>query len=566
MTKPPETAQIGAHEFDPSDGRLEGPDGTRTLRPQSAQVLAVLLEYRNSLVTKSYLIDTIWADTHVTDDSLVQCISEIRKALGEDAGLIVTVPRKGYRLNPQPESETAPTAVSDPVAASVAGPGTPEPAEALPPPRRKPGRRPLLLAALFLVLMSGLAAAWYVTRPVPPRDQITLAILPFLNMSGDDDQSYFSDGVAEDLIVSLSGIADLRVLSRGTSFAVSFADQDLREVADALQADYVLEGSVRRVRDKLRVSAALVDGTTGANVWADRFDGTTEDIFDFQDEVVSNLLRTLSVRLSAAERARLGVRGTQSIAAHDAYLRGRQLENLYTRDTNIAAEDALAEALRHDPDFALAHAHLSQVYSFRVENNWTEDREGTIAAAFAAAERAVALDPQLPFARFALGRLYTRSFAPDEARAEAEYKEALRLDPNYDDAYVFLANIYIFNGRASEALPLIAEAMQRNPLPPYWYHLGEGMARYFLGEYEAAEAALVTARDQNPTAPYPYRFLMATYGQLEDPDEADWMAMEYEALGRSATVSDLLASASIQDPAYREAFAEGFRKAGLPED
>ncbi|MEZ5722873.1 MAG: tetratricopeptide repeat protein [Paracoccaceae bacterium] len=177
----------------------------------------------------------------------------------------------------------------------------------------------------------------------------------------------------------------------------------------------------------------------------------------------------------------------------------------------------------------------------------------------------MALDPALPFAHFSLGRLYTRSFAPDQARAAAEYKTALALDPNYDDAYVFLANVHIFNGRAEAALPLVAEAFARNPLPPYWYFLAEGMARYFLGDYASAEAALVTARDQNPTAPYPYRFLIATYGRLGNTDDADWMAMEYEALGRTATVADLLESASIQDPAYRDAFAEGFRAAGLPE-
>lgn len=546
MTKRPETIRIGALEFDPNDGRLTGESGAQALRPQSAQVLTILAQQRDRLVTKTHLIQTVWPDTHVTDDSLVQCISEIRKALAEDARLVVTVPRKGYRLDPQPEHGKPP--------AQITSGGRPR------------ATRPLILALLVLPLFTAVViAAWHLTRPAAGRDQITLAVLPFLNMSGDESQRYFSDGMAEDLIVSLSGLSDLRVLSRGTSFSVSFADQDPRSVAKALQADYLLEGSLRRVRDQLRVSAALVDGNTGANVWAERFDGTTEDIFDFQDEVVAALLRTLSVRLSAAERTRLGVRGTRSVEAHDAYLRGRQLENLYTQDTNLAAEAALTEALRHDPDFALAAAHLSQVYSFRVENNWTDDPDSSVAAAFAAAETAVSLDPDLPFARFALGRLYTRSFAPNAARAEAEYKTAIRLDPNYDDAYVFLANIYIFNGRAAEALPLIADAFARNPLPPYWYHLAEGMAHYFLGSFETAEAALVRARDQNPTAPYPYRFLMATYGQLDDADEADWMAMEYEALGRIATIKALLKSASIQDPAYRRALADGFRKAGLPD-
>lgn len=329
--------------------------------------------------------------------------------------------------------------------------------------------------------------------------------MPFNNMSGNEDQIYFSNGISEDLITSLSSLSDLRVLSRGTSFSMADPDRDPRDPRDLaidLRADVILEGSVRRVGNTLRISAALVDGDTGANLWAERYDGTPENVFAFQEDVLEQLTRVLSVRLSKAERERLGVRGTENVAAHDAYLRGRELENLYTPDTNLAAEKALRNALLHDPDFALAHAHLSQVYSFRVENNWTQERAFYIDAAFRAAERAVALDPKLPFARFALGRLYTRSYSPDAQKAKAAYEQAIRLDPNYVDAQVFLANVFIFNGEAEKALPLVVDALERHPIPPFWYHLAKGMAHYFLGEYAAAEVALTVARDQNPTAPF----------------------------------------------------------------
>lgn len=385
-------------------------------------------------------------------------------------------------------------------------------------------------------------------------------------MSGDPARGYFSNGLAEDLIVDLSGLSDIRVISRGASFSLDASTSSAQEIADILLANVVVEGSVRRVGNSLRISVALVDGETGANLWAKRYEGAPDDIFAFQSEVTHELVGTLSVRLSSTERTRLGVRGTNSIEAHDVYLRGRELENLYTKETNLEAEAALLEAIRIDPGYALPHAHLAQVYCFRVENNWASDRKGDIKAAFIHAEQAVALDPDLPFAYFSLGRLYTRSFSPDEARAIDAYKTAIRLDPNYDDAYVFLANIHIFNGRAEEALPLIAEAFERNPIPPYWYDLAEGMANYFLENYERAENHLVRARDRNTSAPYPYRFLIATYGQLGDTDEANWMAMEYEALGRVATVEALLDSASIQSPAYRSVFAEGFLLAGIPEN
>ena len=544
MTKSADQVQLGDRVFDPVSGEVRGPDGAQALRPQTARVLALLAERAGTLVTKAELIDRVWAETHVTDDSLVQCISEIRKALRGASGVALrTLPKKGYRL------EIAGAAPD----ADAPGPGA------------RPQRGARIALALVVIVAALAGAVLWLTRPTVPDRQITVAVLPFLNMSGDDGQSYFSNGLAEDLIVDLSGLSDLRVISRAASFSLDPAAQSLQEIAGLLRADYVIEGSVRRLDDSLRISAALVDAETGVNAWAERYEGAPDDVFAFQDDVVAALVRTLSVRLSAEERGRLGVRGTRDIAAHDAYLRGRALENLYTKETNLAAEAALLEAIRIDPDYALPHAHLAQVYSFRVENNWTEARDRTIRAAFDSGERAVALDPALPFAHFSLGRLYTRSFAPDQARAAAEYETALALDPNYDDAYVFLANVHIFNGRAEAALPMVAEAFARNPLPPYWYFLAEGMARYFLGDYAAAEAALVTARDQNPTAPYPYRFLIATYGRLGNTDDADWMAMEYEALGRTATVADLLESASIQHPAYRDAFAEGFRAAGLPE-
>ncbi|WP_166504571.1 winged helix-turn-helix domain-containing protein [Thioclava sp. IC9] len=531
------TVRIGGFRFDPESGELLGHRRAVSLRPQSAKVLAVLLAARGEMVGKERLMEAVWPDTHVTDDSLVQCISEIRKALGpRDGKRLQTLPRKGYRL-----------AVDAPVATGT--------------------RARLGALSVLAVMMVAIAAGlffWPLTKATA--DPKTIAVMPFRNMSGDVDQGYFSNGVAEDLIVSLSSLSDMRVLARGTSFPLADAHRDIREVAKILKADYLLEGSVRRVDRTLRVSANLVDGRTGQNIWAERYDGSVEDLFDFQDKVLAQIMRVLSVRLSRAERERLGIRGTEDIAAYDAYLRGRELENLYSRDTNLRAEEALKSALRRDPDFALAHAHLAQVYSFRVENNWTQDRDRYIRAAFEAAEKSVTLDPKLPFAHFSLGRLYTRSFAPDLEQAILHYNEAIRLDPNYVDAYVFLANTYIFIGKAEEALPLISDAFARNPVPPFWYHLAEGMARYFLGDYDAAEIALVRARDQNPTAPFPYRFLIATYGQMGNLDEAEWMAMEYESLGRSATVSALLESASIQDAAYRARFAEGFRKAGLAEE
>jgi len=557
LTKLEKTFLLGAFSFSPETGELTAKDGsTIGLRPQTARVLTILAEESGALVSKESLMREVWADTYVTDDSLVQCISEIRRALGpKDSKLLTTVPKQGYRitskLGSRPQSHA--TDSSSEKLQTAERPNV----------RFRAYRWVGILAAAILVVS---VAAYWKTRPEPLVSPITIGVLPFENASGDETQAYFSSGVSEDLIVRLSNISDLRVLSRGTTFSFDQGPGDIREVAQSLGADYLLEGSVRRMKDSLRVSTALVNGATGANVWAKSFDGTPAQIFDFQDEVVNALVRALSVRLSNSERARLGVHGTRNVEAHDAYLLGRDLENRFTPEDNLKAEDALLSAIQMDSNFALAYSHLAQVYSFRVENNWTSDKEHYIRAAYENAERALEIDPDLPFAHFSIGRLYTRSFSPDPQKARESYETAVRLDPNYVDAYVFLANVHIFDGRAEEALPLVEQAIQRNPTPPFWYYLAEGMAHYFLGEFEKAERLLIVARDQNPNAPFPYRFLIATYGQLGNIDEAEWMAMEYEALGRTATIEAILASASIQDAGYRKRFADGFRKAGLPEE
>ncbi len=543
--------QFGAHLFDFDTMELRNAEGQLVpLRAQSTEVLAELLQNSGRLVTKTDIMEQVWSDTFVTDDSLVKCISDIRKALGDDGSHLATVPKRGYRLDLEatPMQAKAPLKSTPPVIA----------------------RSVTTKVIAIAVLLFGLSV-WgpWLSKTAGPNTPQTIAVLPFQNTGGDSEQQYLSDGVAVDLITALSQITDLRVVAQGASFAYTLDDADVREVAGKLNADVVLEGSIRQVGDGLRLTAALVDGGTGQNLWAKQYDGNRSDLLVFQSRVLDELVRVLSVRLSRAERARLGVRGTADIEAHDAYMRARPLENLYTRETNYEAERHLKYAIRRDPGFALPYAHLSQIYSFRIENGWTEAVGETITAAFEAAEMAVELDPDLPFAHFALGRLFTRSYAHDLPnainRAKEEMNTAVMLDKNYVDGYVYLANVHIFDGEADKALPLVALAMERNPVPPYWYALAEGMARYFLGEYEAAEASLVLSSDQNPTAPFPHRFLIATYGKLGKLNDAKWAAIEYEALGRTATVDAIVSSESISDRGYLELFAQGLRAAGLPE-
>ncbi|MCG6885362.1 MAG: winged helix-turn-helix domain-containing protein [Silicimonas sp.] len=555
MTKSSGNVAIGGLFFDTGSRELtDSQGGPVPLRAQSAEVLALLVAKRGVLVEKAEIMDTVWSDTFVTDDSLVKCISDIRKALGPDGELLVTVPKRGYRLAASeavpPEVEAAPLSATQ-----------------TPPARRR--TLGLALSAVVLAAIVALALIWAEYPRHSTSGDTTLAILPFRNADGDPDQRYLSMGVAEDLNAALSQVSDLRVISQGASFAYTEGARDIRDIARDLRADVVLEGSVRRRGDDLRLTTALVDGNTGQNLWAKQYDGDRGDLLAFQTDVLEELVRTLSVRLSRAERTRLGVRGTTDIEAYEAFLRGRELENFYTRATNFEAAAEHQSAIARDPDFALAYAHLALTLSFRVENSWTSERDETVQAAFEAANRAIELDPELPFAHFVLGRLYSRSFShhlPGAIdKAFAEFETSIELDPNYVDGYVFLANLHIFNGEAEKALPLVEDALERHPAPPFWYLFAAGMSRYYLDDYEGALPYLIAARDQSPTAPFPYRILIATYGMLGQVDEAEWEAMEYEALGRIPTVEAMLNSGSVSNPEYREKFAKGLRAAGLPE-
>lgn len=510
------------------------------LRPQSARVLSVLAEQSCTLVTKDELMQRVWPDTHVTDDSLVQCVSEIRKALGPEAGrLLKTVPRQGYRLDATRKAEV-----------SIQLPRS---------------RTTLFLAAAISIAIIAVVAFFAFPRPADTQSIQSIAVMPFENASGDAAQAYYSNGLSEELIVNLSKISDLRVSSRSASFFVAGQMSDPREIAEELQVSFLVEGSVRRVGDTLRITAALIDGDSGDNLWAQSYAGVEADVFAFQDSVIEELVRVLSVRLSPQERTRLGVRGTNDVEAFDHYLQGLELVDFLTPADNLRAEAEFLEALRLDPGYAAAHAQLSLVLSMRAEFGWTDKSSDTVARATQHAEQAVSLEPDLPFAHFALGRLLSRRFIADNAGAIAAFERAIALDPNYTDAYAFVAIVQISEGQADKALETINEAFARNPVPPYWYYMPLGSANFQLGQYEAAEAALVELLGRNPNFLNAMRILMATYGYMGRTDDAEWLAFEYEALGSPATITDLMNATNVDHPPYRAAIVEGLRMAGLPE-
>jgi TolB-like protein len=307
---------------------------------------------------------------------------------------------------------------------------------------------------------SGLPAA-----PGPAHQSI--AILPFTDNGSDAGQSFFAKGFAEDLIINLSEIADLRVISSPTSFAVPNRDDDATSITRYLKARYLVDGSVRRYGDQIRISVQLIDGIDGTNIWANRYDGKNSEILAFRDDVLNMLTKSLSLRLSQQEKKRFQRRGTENVAAFEALLRGRRAISQFSPHESLNAERYFRQAIELDPDYALAHASLAQVFAIRFENNWTKTRLADEEKAFYFANRALKLDNQLAFAEYTLGRLYSVTENSDMSAAAYHLKRAIELQPHNDDARIYYAAVLNISGQPEAAIHILEAVIGGHPSPPF---------------------------------------------------------------------------------------------------
>jgi TolB-like protein/Tfp pilus assembly protein PilF len=362
-------------------------------------------------------------------------------------------------------------------------------------PWRRTGQVVLLLVLLLGVGILG--RQFYSPAPagLPLPDKPSIAVLPFVNMSGDPKQEYFSDGMTDTLITDLSRLASLFVIARNSTFVYKGKSVKPQQVSQELGARYVLEGSVQKAEAQVRINVQLVDATTGHHLWSERYDRPLKDIFALQDEIVQKIVTTLRLQLALEEQGHIVRRHTDNLEAYDAYLRGREYALRFTKEANVQARQMFEQALALDPQYAEAYAGLGSTYWLEWVFRWSADPQ-TLERALALARQAITLDDSLPGAHSLLSQVYELKQQPDQALAEGE--QAIALDPNNADSYAVQAEALNLAGRPEEALRMVEQAMRLNPRYPPWYSFELGLADLLTGRYAEAIAALKEASSRSP--------------------------------------------------------------------
>jgi adenylate cyclase len=396
--------------------------------------------------------------------------------------------------------------------------------------------------------------------PMPHKPSI--AVLPFTNMSGDAEQEYFSDGMTEDLITDLSKASGLFVIARNSSFAYKGRSVKVQEIGRDLGVRFVLEGSIRKAGNRVRITAQLIDAGSGGHLWAERFDRDLTDIFSTQDEVVEKIVGALAVTLTQGEQQRLHRRATGSVDAYESWLRARELLTRGTRESVAQARAMYRQAIEIDPNFAAPHAGLALAAVSDYVSGWTPDPGQALDEAERWARRAVELDGQEPVSHMALGNVLL--WRRDHDGALAEFSRMIALDANFAQGHGATGLALMYAGRAAEALEPIAMAMRLDPhYPPILLHF-LAQANFSLGEYETAAQRLVDRIARNPGTDASRMLLASCYGHLGRAQEARAAWAELLEVNPDFSLMQRARVLPYKDAGDFQRIVDGLAKAGLP--
>ncbi len=505
--------------------------------PQAFDLLLQLVNNRDRVVSKDDLLKAVWNGRIVSESTITSHINAVRKAIGdsgEEQRLVRTVARKGYRF----VGEITVDEIDG--ARQPDGPGAGEIASVEP-------------------------------KQAPPSslvlpDKPSITVLPFHNLSGDPEQEYFADGMVEDIIAALSRIRWLFVIARNSSFTYKGRAVDVKGVGQELGVRYVLEGSVRKSGNKVRITGQLIDATNGTHIWAERFEGLLDDIFELQDQIAESVVGAISPQLERAEIERAKRKPTDSLDAYDYYLRGMAKLHSGTREAVEVALPMFYKAIELDPEFASAYGMAAWCHFWRKLNGWMSDRTREIAEGIRLARLAVTLgrDDAVALTR---GGHALAHLAGDVDGGIALLDRARLLNPNLAPAWYLGGILRALRGETDEAIENLTHAVRLSPLDPEMFRMQVGMAlaNFFAGHFDAASAWAEKALGNLPTLLPSVALMAASHALSGRMDKAKQAIQRLHELEPSLRVSNLKDWLPIQRPEDLSRFADGLRLAGLPE-
>jgi TolB-like protein len=497
----------------------QGPTLVR-IQPQVFDLLAFLIESRDRVISRDDLIATIWNGRIVSESTLISRINAARRAIGDDGKgqrLIKTLSRKGIRF-------------------------------------------------VGTVRVEQGQASTGPMSPVDVFDKPAIAVLPFQDMSGEPDQEYFADGIVEDIITALSRTRRLFVIARNSTFTYKGRAVDVKQIGRELGVRYVLEGSVRKAADRVRITAQLIDASTGVHLWAERFDSVLKDLFDLQDQVTTGVVTAIVPKVEQVEIERAKRKPTDSLHAYDYYLRGMANYHVGTRTAMSDALELFQKASALDPEFASAHGMAAWCYARRKNSGWMIDRARETAAMERLAQHAVRLGKDDPTALFTAGIALAQVTGRLEAGA-AMIDRALALDPNLAWAWNMGGWVRIYLREPDAAIEHFAHAMRLSPLDPLLYGMQQGIAaaHFLAGRYDEASSWAEKVLRENPNRPSALRTSAASNvlsGRLADGQKAMARMRRIDPALRVAGLKGLV---PFRRPEDFTRYVDALRKAGLPD-